>query len=297
MPVDEDSPIPTHGEPSIEPRGRVGRVPLYLGAASLFLLLIGLALPRAWEGDLHRIGLEMASPFLSAWDRILKTWEDFDLGTKTLTEVQAELKQLRVRNAELAMQNSYLNHLQEENDRLREMLSFRHNSAFHLLSCRVISRDPSNWWSNIYVDVGWGDDSRLSSDLPVVTPRGVVGKTGLVARNLSQIILLTNENCKVSAMSEISKDQGLVVGAGTPEDNKPYARMIYLPRNAQVAVGERVLTSGLGGVFPAGLYVGSIRQVLPLEASRSFGLYREATIDPGVDLTQLSEMFVVLLGR
>ncbi len=272
-------------------------MPLYLGAASLFLLLIGLALPRAWERELHKFGLELASPFLSVWDRSVKFWEDFELGTKTLDQVQVELKQLRVRNTELAMQNSYLSHLQEENDRLREMLSFRHNSSFRLLSCRVISRDPSNWWSNMYVDVGWGDDSRLSSDLPVVTPRGVVGKTGIIARNLSQIILLTNENCKISAVGEVSKDQGLVVGAGTSEDNKPYARMIYLPRNAQVAAGERVLTSGLGGVFPAGLYVGSISQVMPLEASRAFGLYREATVEPGVDLTQLSEMFVVLPGR
>ncbi|MGD9895731.1 MAG: rod shape-determining protein MreC [Candidatus Methylacidiphilaceae bacterium] len=297
MPVDEDSPLPAHGNSTVAPRRGMGRVPLYLGAASLFLLLIGLALPRGWEAELHRLGLEMASPFLSVWSHTLKFWEDFELGTKTLTQVQTELKQLRVRNAELAMQNSYLSHLQEENDRLREMLSFRQNSSFRLLSCRVISRDPSNWWSNIYVDVGWGDDGRLSSDLPVVTPRGVVGKTGIVARNLSQIILLTNENCKISAIGEVSKDQGLVVGAGTSADNKPYARMIYLPRNAQAATGERVLTSGLGGVFPTGLYVGSITRVLPLEASRSFGLYREATIEPGVDLTQLSEMFVVLPGR
>ncbi|VVM07569.1 Cell shape-determining protein MreC [Methylacidimicrobium cyclopophantes] len=297
MPVDEDSPLSTRGEQSVEPRRGIGRVPLYLGAASLFLLLIGLALPRGWEREMHKVGLEMASPFLSVWDRTRKFWEDFELGTKTLTEIQTELKQLRVRNAELAMQNSYLSHLQEENDRLREMLSFRQNSSFRLLSCRVISRDPSNWWSNIYVDIGWGDESRLSSDLPVVTPRGVVGKTGIVARNLTQIILITNENCKISAISEVSKDQGLVVGAGTSADNKPYARMIYLPRNAQVAAGERVLTSGLGGVFPAGLYVGSITQVLPLEASRAFGLYREATVEPGVDLTQLSEMFVVLPGK
>lgn len=297
MPVDEDSPLSARGEPTVGPRRGIGRVPLYLGAASLFLLLIGLALPRGWERALHKFGLETASPFLSVWDRSTKFWEDFELGTKTLNQIQAELKQLRVRNAELAMQNSYLSHLQEENDRLREMLSFRHNSSFRLLSCRVISRDPSNWWSNIYVDVGWGDEGRLSSDLPVVTPRGVVGKTGIIARNISQIILLTNENCKISAVTELSKDQGLVVGAGTSEDNKPYARVIYLARNAQVAVGERVLTSGLGGVFPAGLYVGSITQVLPLEASRAFGLYREARMDPGVDLTQLSEMFVVLPGR
>ncbi|CAB4244202.1 Cell shape-determining protein MreC [Methylacidimicrobium sp. AP8] len=297
MPVDEDSPPSAHREPAVGFPRRIGRVPLYLGVASLFLVLIGLALPRAWERQLHKIGLEMASPFLSIWDRCVKFWDDFELGTKTLNQIQGELKQLRVRNAELAMQNSYLSHLKEENERLREMLSFRHNSSFHLLSCRVISRDPSNWWSNIYVDIGWGDDGRLSSDLPVVTPRGVVGKTGIIARNLSQIILLTNENCKISAVSEVSKDQGLVVGAGTPADNKPYARMIYLPRNAQVAAGERILTSGLGGVFPAGLYVGSVTQVLPLEASRSFGLYREATVDPGADLAQVSEVFIVLPER
>ncbi|KIE59122.1 rod shape-determining protein MreC [Methylacidiphilum kamchatkense Kam1] len=268
---------------------------IFLGA--LFLVFIGLVLPKPWQQTIHKYGLELFSPVIWIWDKTVKTIDDYTSSLKTLDQVQLELKELKAKNAQLAMENSYLTHLRQENERLKEMLSFRHASRYRLLACRVISRDPTNWWNDLLIDVGWADDNELYSDLPVVTPRGVVGKTGIVARHTTEVILLTNENCKISAMTEVSKDQGLVVGAGTNGENKPYSRMIYLPRNSQVGVGERVLTSGLGGVFPPGLYIGSVIQLEPLDASHNFGLYREVILDTGVDLTQLNELFVILVGK
>jgi len=159
----------------------------------------------------------------------------------------------------------------------------------------VVSRDPSNWWNTVIINRGWTDNDKLTSDLPVVTPRGVVGKTGLVSRNVTEVILLINQNCKVSGSVESSHDQGIVVGMGAPAEGSPRLKMEYLPRGAQIAIGERVFTSGLGGVFPPGLFLGTIIDIPPLTGnSGNFGLYREATIDPALDLTQLDELFVVL---
>ncbi|WP_048810268.1 rod shape-determining protein MreC [Candidatus Methylacidiphilum infernorum] len=273
------------------------RAAIFIFLGALFLVFIGLFLPKSWQNSIHKLGLEVFSPVIWVWDKTVKTIDEYTSSLKTLDQVQVELKELKAKNAQLAMENSYLAHLREENERLKEMLSFRHSSRYRLLACRVISRDPTNWWNDILIDVGWADESELYSDLPVVTPRGVVGKTGIVARHTTEVILLTNENCKISAMTEVSKDQGLVIGAGTNGENKPYSRLVYLPRNSQVGVGERVLTSGLGGVFPPGLYIGSVVQVEPLDASHNFGLYREAILDTGVDLSQLNEMFVILIGK
>jgi rod shape-determining protein MreC len=134
----------------------------------------------------------------------------------------------------------------------------------------------------------------IVSDLPVVSPRGLVGKTGGVSYETTEVILMVDENCKIAATVENSGSQGIVVGEGTLDSGKPKARMRFIPKNAELAVGERVFTSGLGGIFPPGLMIGTVAELPPLSGSRSFGLYREAIIDPVVDLSQLDELFLVV---
>ncbi|MDE1171391.1 MAG: rod shape-determining protein MreC [Verrucomicrobium sp.] len=111
---------------------------------------------------------------------------------------------------------------------------------------------------------------------------------------MTEVILMINQNCKISATVENSHNQGVVVGMGAPAEGSPRVRMDFLPRSAQLAIGERVFTSGLGGVFPPGLFLGTIIEAPPLNAGRNFGLYREAVIDPALDLTSLDELFIIL---
>src|SRR5262249_48747652 len=156
--------------------------------------------------------------------------------------------------------------------------------------CRVVSREPSNWWDSVQVSVGWsandeldkkyGGKFSLSSDQPVVTPRGVVGKTGTVSQYVTDGILLVNGNCNISATIEQTHDQGIVQGQGNTDEVHPRVLINYLPKTSQVAVHQFVVTSGLGPYFPAGLRLGEIIDVPAIAKNykNGFGLYRQATI-------------------
>jgi rod shape-determining protein MreC len=228
-----------------------------------------------------------------------------DTKLKTLDQAQAEVTRLQAEIAALQVQNQILADKTAENSRLREMLGFQAASQYELLPCRVVSRDPSSWWDSVQINVG--DDVNnelfkkyhgkysLSSDQPVVSPRGVVGKTGVVSRYVTDVILMVNENCSISANVEGTHDQGIVKGQGNFEEGRPRVLVDYLPKESQVVPGQFVVTSGLGPYFPAGLRLGTVVEVPPVQnAYPTFGLYRQAIIEPTADLNQLDELFIVL---
>ena len=258
------------------------------------IIVAFLLLSQDWKPQLQDFGRNVFGPAIRFVDRQRQFVNQVRSGFQSLDQAQHDLRDLREQNAELATENQVLQNLRGENTRLREMLDFKQSSQFKLLACRVVSRDPSNWWNTVIINRGWTDNDKLTSDLAVVTPRGVVGKTGLVSRNVTEVILMINQNCKISGTVETSNDQGIVVGMGAPAEGKPRVQMEYLPRGAQLAIGQRIFTSGLGGVFPQGLFLGTVLEAPPLSSTNNFGLYRSATVDPALDLTQLDELFVIL---
>jgi rod shape-determining protein MreC len=162
-----------------------------------------------------------------------------------------------------------------------------------LLACRVVERDPSNWWNSVLVDRGWKDDPNLAPDQPVVTPRGVVGKTGTVGRSTTRVMLISDENCKVSVLAEVSGARGILKGDTPLNGGQPICRMTFVTREAKFDVGERVLTTGLGGTFPPNLLVGTVSEAPPLNSEKNAGLYREGTVAPAADLNDLRELFIL----
>jgi rod shape-determining protein MreC len=264
----------------------------FLGVGLLVIIIFLLTLPQEVAEDIKQRVRRVASPIFVFADWVSSFYQNVDTGLQTLEQAQLEVKRLKAENAELRARNMLLQDLSKENDRLREMVGFMKASRFKLLPCHVISRDHSNWWSMVTIDLGWKTEG-LVSDLPVVSPRGLVGKTGSVYEDHTEVILMVDENCKIAATVENSGNHGIVVGDGTLSGGKPRARMRFLPKDAELAVGERVFTSGLGGIFPPGLMIGTIVEVVPLSGSRSFGLYREVVVDPVVDLSQLNELFLV----
>ena len=274
--------------------------------ALIAVIVIGVFLPQNWKAGLQGLGWDVFGPATRLLDRPREFFSQIHSGFKSLDEAEREVKVLRATDAALKTENDVLHDLSAENTRLREMLDFKQGSHYKLLACRVVSRDPSNWWNTVIINRGWTDNEKLAPDLPVVTPRGLVGKTGLVQRDLTEVILMINQNCRIAATVEGSHDRGIVVGLGAPAEGKPRVKMEFLPRNAQISVGERVFTSGVGtyavdtkpkdrkGVFPPGLFLGTVLDAPPLSGANNFGLYREATIDPALDLTQLDELFVIL---
>jgi rod shape-determining protein MreC len=277
---------------------------LVLGIGSAFILTCFL-LPEQATRSLRKETLEVIGPVLSSADKPVTFFKGMDSKLKTLDQAQAEVEKLRAEIASLQVQNQVLADKTTENSRLREMLGFQAASPYELLPCRVVSRDPSSWWDSVQINVGWETNKELdqkyhgkyslTSDQPVVSPRGVVGKTGVVSSYVTDVILMVNQNCSISATVEGTHDQGIVKGQGNFEEGKPRVMVDYLPKESQVAPGQFVVTSGLGPYFPSGLRLGTVEEVPPIKNEYpTFGLYRQAIIEPTADLNQLDELFIVL---
>lgn len=262
--------------------------------ALAILVGFGLAQSESSQRWLRKTALTISSPAIQGFSSVRGFFTKVDSGLQTLQEAQTEVNKLREEKAQLAMEVAVQRDLSKENDRLREMLGFKTESQFKLLPCRVISRDPSSWWNTVQINRGWDDDNNLQKDMPVVSPRGVIGKTSEVGRNITEVILLVDENCKIAATIQGSNAQGIVVGDSNYQEGRPRARMKFIDRNANIAVGELVFTSGLGGVFPQGLLVGTVAEVPKIKDSTVAGLYQEAIIDPAVDLRDLQELFIII---
>jgi rod shape-determining protein MreC len=276
------------------------RAALILLSILLVLVVTCLLLPEQIAGSLRKETMEVFGPVIRAASTPIAFFSRLNTKLKTLDEAQAELIQARQQIAELTLQNQLLSDKSAENARLREMLGFRDASPFRLRACRVVGREPSSWWDTVQVNVGWQDDPDLTKDQPVVSPRGVVGKTGTVSRYVTEVILLVNDNCSISATAQnptdpSAQDQGIVEGMGNLEEGKTRVLMTYLPKDSKIAEGQFVVTSGLGLEFPAGLKLGTVVEVPPLKKEYpTFGLYREAYIEPTADLNKLDELFIVL---
>jgi rod shape-determining protein MreC len=264
-----------------------------IGLILLLLVIGGLSLSQDTTYWLRERAMSVMSIPIGWIDSLRQLSSEVDTSLQTLKSAQEEAGRLRVENTKLELEKSILNKLSEENSRLREMLNFKESSPLNLLPARVVSRDPSSWWSTVQINHGWANDPNIKPDMPVVTPRGIVGKTGVVSRNLSQVILLADENCKIAARIDGSSAHGIVVGEGQSDLGKPLVRMKYIDPNAEIGPGQVVLTSGLGDVFPADLVIGTILRVEEPQSGRAYGQYREAVIEPNVDLNHLTELFVV----
>ncbi len=277
-------------------------VVLLVGCGLVFLCFL---LPDSITSGMRKDTMEVLGPVLRTAERPVSFFTRVDSKLQTLDQANAKIASLTAQISELQLRNQLLSDRDAENKRLREMLGFQAASQYELLPCRVVSREPSSWWTTVQINVGWENNKdldkkykgkySLASDQPVVSPRGVVGKTGNVSRYVTDVILLVDKNCSISASIENSHDQGIVKGQGNFEEGTPRVLVDYLPKDSQVKVNDFIVTSGLGPYFPAGLRLGSVIDVPPVKNEYpTFGMYRQAYIEPTANLNQLDELFIVL---
>src|SRR5439155_24548512 len=125
---------------------------------------------------------------------------------------------------------------------------------------------------------------------PVLTEDGLVGKTTTVAKHAATILLVSDENCKVAATVEGTREQGIVRGERTSTNSLPEITLNFLSKTANLKPGQKVFSSVVGGVFPSGVFLGTVKEF------QAGALDGHATLIPAVDLTTLEDVFVVV-GR
>lgn len=237
---------------------------LKLGIGSVFLPLLGL----------NSASQELAG---QAGDALL-----------TRRQLLNQVDDLRRQNAELWPKAARAEELARENDRLRRYVGWQQSQPWKLKLAKVILRDPANWWRTAQIDVGSRDGVR--TNMPVLAPDGaLVGRISSVSLTRSQVLFLGDPNCKVAVHVENeSRDSGVIVGSG-PLDGD-LVEMRYLSVTANLKPGQKVITIGDGGVFPANINVG---QVVDSRATDN-GLGEVARVKLAANLNTLEEVWVRL---
>ncbi|MEP6937700.1 MAG: rod shape-determining protein MreC [Chthoniobacterales bacterium] len=228
---------------------------------------------------------QLISPFLSTGSGLEKQITSVRTGLKSLEELERDNTTLKVENRSLRATNQALRDVEHEVNRLRHALNYRERSVFKLVPAEIVARDASTWFRTVTVNRGKEDG--VEGDMPVVTDEGLVGKTTTVSPNISIVLLISDENCRVAAGVEGTREQGIVSGERVAGSIAPLLDLNFLSKQADLKPGQKVFTSGVGGVFPAQLLVGEVK----LFTVRA--LDGQARLTPAVDLAHLEDVFVV----
>ena len=193
---------------------------------------------------------------------------------------------LRRENQQLRLQALQAQETANENARLRQLVGWQRQTSWKLKLAKVVLREPANWWRTVQIDLGSRDGLRVN--LPVLTIDGLVGRISSVSLTRSQVVLLGDPNCKVSARVENETRDTGIIGASGPLDTE-FVELGYLSRNANLKPAQNVVTSGEGGIFPPGIPIGKIVDVQAVD----YGLRTEARVKLAANLNALEEVWVM----
>jgi rod shape-determining protein MreC len=178
-----------------------------------------------------------------------------------------------------------MSEMEQENQRLKQMLNYIEQAPeYDYIIGRVIMKEPGYWFD--VFDINVGVNQGVEEGDAVITPDGLAGRVLKVGGNYSTVVAIIDSRVSVSAVIERTRDNGIVKGGMQLSDEGGLCSMSFLPLDADLQVGDRVVTSGLGGVFPKGLYVGQVSQV-------GTGTDKQVVVKPAVDFLHVEEVMVV----
>jgi rod shape-determining protein MreC len=232
---------------------------------SLALLAVGKANVHLLEG----VSMRISDALVPA----LQTLMQPVTASRRLVEGVGELLALRAENARLKEQNLRLlewqgaaRQLSVENAALRQLLKMRAEPRLPTaVTGRVVADAGGPFVHTVLVDIGTEDGNE----------RGMIGRVIEVGRHSARVLLLTDFNSRIPVLVEPSRDQAILAGNNTRRPT-----LVFLPLNPRLAVGNRVLTSGRGGVLPPGLEIGT---VIAIDDAG-------VTVEPSVDFARLEYM-------
>lgn len=177
---------------------------------------------------------------------------------------------------------SPMREVSKANVRLRSLLNFKKNYAFPIKGAQIVSMDIMAWFKSVVIDLGGIDG--IIPGMPVISGEGVVGRIVEVTPHFSRVLLITDYNSSAGALIQRSRSRGVLTGKSLPS-----LSLKYVLKHDDVALGDQVITSGLGGVFPKGLVLGTVEKVRKTD----YGLFLEVEVTPAVNFNKLEEVMVI----
>ena len=204
-------------------------------------------------------------------------------------ELRQQLEQLQQENAELRQQLVDYDELKQTNDWYSEILGLHEeNPEYTFAAGRVIARDPADFYGNFTISAGSHSD--ISVNDPVVSTDGsLVGVVEEVGLTYSKVRTILDPSTKVAAQISRTGDTAYTAGSTVEMARQNSLRLTTLERSSGASAGDYVVTSGIGGVYPSGLLVGSVQQI----RSATDGMTLDADIDLFADIYNLKQVMVI----
>ena len=215
---------------------------------------------------------------------------DFMESISNLTNTYQENQTLKQKVETIYELEVQLNDLKKDNEKMKEALKLQDTlNDYSLINATVIARNPDTWRDIVTINKGANDG--LTPQMSVMSDNGLVGKVLDVNPTSARVALLSNnDNTLVSVAAMIQGEKESIYGTLTGFDHeKNILIMSQIQATQEIKVGDKVVTSGLGGVSPSSLYIGTVEEV----AMDRFGLYKEVRIKPAADTNDVRYVTVV----
>ncbi len=197
---------------------------------------------------------------------------------ETYDEYRRYKKQADVLRAKLV----YLQESIQEGERYEKIANFRRGQHYTSMVADVVGRDPSNWNASLIINRGAKDGLKVG--WPVVSSLGAVGRVIEVGSTTAKVILVADPNFAVAALVQRTRESGLLTGT-----LQGVCRLQYLTEEADVKVGDKIVTSKMSSAFPEGVLIGTVVDVQAATNTRTV----ECLVDPDVNLSQLEEVIII----
>jgi len=242
---------------------------------TVFVLLISLVLLLAGQRVTGFVGNATVTLFYYPFFKLKNT-------ISRLVSAGQETRALRASLIELSTRLQFFNEMLEENRRLRALLGFVPPAGFKIVPTEIVRVRGSGIPNTVLINMGDEDSIRVNQT--VVNRNGLAGRVARVMNDYSVVYLLTEPRCRVAARVKRSREQGII--------RYSMIRRMYLdnsPQQGDVKIGDTVITSGLGGIFPEGLVIGTVTSVD--SPKREF--FYNITIEPAVNFNGLDELYIL----
>lgn len=268
-----------------ESKQRPYLVLLALAALALIAIIYITSGERDRLTPLEYVIREMLAPVQTGLFRVVNWVDRVGRDIADVRSAVSENRLLRREIASLTAENVYLEEYRFENIRLRALLGFQERIPHKTLAAEVIARDPGNWLNTITLNKGTSDG--VLKDMAVVSYEGLLGRIVATSGNTASALLIIDPRSAVGGI--IQRNRALVLVEGDP--GTPGMCIVKcLTTESDLTVGDKVLSSGLGGIYPKGLIIGEIVELIP----GKYGVGSAARLKPAADFARLEEALIIL---
>ncbi len=233
----------------------------------------------------QRIALAVAAPAQRAVAAVVDPFAQVSRYSVRLSSVTTDNRDLRAENSDLKKELKLLARHASENRRLRLLAGFRDDFSLETAAAVILSRSPTSWQSIATIDAGSRDG--IKKRRSVVTDKGLVGQVVGVTGGTAVVQMVDDRRSGVAVEVSRTGATGIVEGRLNGS-----LRLRFIADDADIKKGDRVVTSGVGGVHPRGIVVGTVEHI----DETAYSLEKEIRLKAAVDYRRLSEVLVIMEG-